>query len=172
MSIYFYGCVTMDGYLADSQHNLQWLHDTGTPEETSYLDFYQQMDITIMGRKTFSEIAKFENPAAFYPTTINYVFTHANDFSEPGFIPVNEEVVNFVKQLDANKNIWIVGGNTLLAPLLENNMIDHIILQIAPVLLGNGIPLFTQKEQLQRFNLIEVKQYGQFAELIYQKGRV
>lgn len=47
-------------------------------------------------------------------------------------------------------------------------MIDHIILQIAPVLLGNGIPLFTQKEQLQRFHLVDVKQYGQFAELIYK----
>lgn len=48
-------------------------------------------------------------------------------------------------------------------------MIDCLILQIAPVLLGEGIPLFTQKEALKRFLLQDVKKYGQFAELIYTK---
>ena len=42
-------------------------------------------------------------------------------------------------------------------------------LQLAPVLLGDGIPLFTQKEDKQLFDLKEVKQYGQFAELVLVK---
>ncbi len=42
-------------------------------------------------------------------------------------------------------------------------------LQLAPVLLGGGIPLFTQKEGKQLFDLKEVKQYGQFAELVLVK---
>jgi len=53
--------------------------------------------------------------------------------------------------------------------LLDNDMVDTIIIQIAPVLLGKGIPLFSQKEVLKRFYLNEVKKYGQFAELIYGK---
>lgn len=44
---------------------------------------------------------------------------------------------------------------------------DHLIIQVAPVLLGAGIPLFTQKEALRRFRLETVRQYGQFAELVY-----
>jgi len=48
-------------------------------------------------------------------------------------------------------------------------MVDNIIIQIAPVLLGKGIPLFAQQEALKRFYLKEVKKYGQFAELIYSK---
>ena len=75
----------------------------------------------------------------------------------------------FVKQTGKDKNIWIIGGNTILSPLLDGNMIDCLILQIAPVLLGEGIPLFTQKEALKRFLLQDVKKYGQFAELIYTK---
>ena len=70
-----------------------------------------------------------------------------------------------------DKNIWIIGGNTILAPLLERDMVDHLIVQIAPVLLGEGIPLFTQKEGLRRFRLDEVKQYGQFAELIFTQSK-
>ncbi|MFA7417180.1 MAG: dihydrofolate reductase family protein [Acholeplasma sp.] len=170
MSVYFYGCITMDGYLADKNHNLDWLHQSGTVEETSYNDFYKAMDITIMGKKTFDAINQFENPGQFYPSTQNYVFTHQKHLSIDGFQFIEGDIQSFVKQFHKQKNIWIVGGNTLLAPLLDDNLVDVIILQIAPVLLGDGIPLFTQKETLKRYHLSEVKQYGQFAELIYDKN--
>ncbi|MDF2886817.1 MAG: dihydrofolate reductase [Lacrimispora sp.] len=169
MSVFFYGCVTLDGYLADKNHNLDWLYQTGDIEETNYDSFYNSMDITIMGKRTFNEIEKMDNIDSIYSATKNYVITHAERLSARGFVPVNCEIVEFVKQLDKDKNIWIVGGNTIIAPLLDNNMIDNIIIQIAPVLLGTGIPLFTQKEALKRFSLKEVKQYGQFAELIYSR---
>ena len=74
-----------------------------------------------------------------------------------------------VRTLGPARNIWVVGGNTILAPLLEGDLVDHLILQVAPVLLGAGIPLFTQREALLRFSLEEVKRYGQFAELVYAK---
>lgn len=169
MSIYFYGCVTMDGYLADKTHGLNWLYETGTTEETGYEAFYKKIDITIMGRRTFQEVEKAGSMAEIYPTTQNYVFTHSTGLSQKGFTAVNADVVEFVKRLDPHKNIWVVGGNTLLAPLLDENMVDHLIIQVAPVLLGAGIPLFTQKEGLKQFNLKEIRQYGQFAELIYDK---
>ncbi len=169
MSVFFYGCITMDGYLADKNHNLDWLYQSGSAEETEYESFYKSMDITIMGKRTFHEIENMENIDSFYPTTKNYVFTHAESLSVKGFIPINCDIVEFVKQIDKDKNIWIVGGNTLVAPLLDNDMIDNMIIQIAPVLLGMGIPLFSQKEALKRFYLKEVKKYGQFAELIYNK---
>lgn len=82
---------------------------------------------------------------------------------------MNTNVVDFVRGISLDKNIWVVGGNTLLAPLLDNDMVDNIIIQIAPVLLGDGVPLFSQKESLKRFYLKEVKKYGQFAELVYSK---
>lgn len=69
MSVFFYGCVTLDGYLADRNHGLDWLHQSGTVEETGYEVFYRQMDVTIMGRRTYREIEGLENPAALYPTT-------------------------------------------------------------------------------------------------------
>ena len=77
MGVYFYGCITLDGYLADKSHNLDWLYQTGTTEETGYENFYQAMDITLMGKRTFSEIEKLGDAGEIYPTTQNYVFTHS-----------------------------------------------------------------------------------------------
>ena len=39
MSVFFYGCVTLDGYLADKNHRLDWLRQTGQVGETGYEDF-------------------------------------------------------------------------------------------------------------------------------------
>ena len=69
--------------------------------------------------------------------------------------------------LDPAKRVWVAGGNTILAPLLNRDRADYLIMQVAPVLLGEGIPLFTQREALRRFRLEEVRKYGQFAELVY-----
>lgn len=80
--------------------------------------------------------------------------------------------MEFVRQIDKDKNVWIIGGNTILSPLLNNNMVDYIIMQVAPVLLGTGIPLFTQNEDLKHFKLKSVKKYGQFAELFYERGKL
>lgn len=171
MSVFFYGCVTLDGYLADKNHGLAWLHETGSAEETGYEDFYRKMDAAIMGKRTFEEVARLENAASFYPTTENYVFTHAASLPQKGFIPVSGDVAEFVAGLGPDKNVWVVGGNTVLTPLLDRDIVDYLIIQIAPVLLGEGIPLFTQKEGLRRFHLDEVKRYGQFAELVYHRNK-
>ena len=169
MSVYFYGCVTADGYLADKNHGLDWLNQTGGVEDTGYEAFYRRMDITIMGRRTFREIERLENAESIYPTTQNYVFTHAETLPQKGFIPINGDVAAFAGRFCREKNIWVVGGNTILAPLLDQDMVDHMIVQVAPVLLGEGVPLFTQKAGPRRFRLDGVNQYGQFAELVYSK---
>ena len=87
----------------------------------------------------------------------------------PGFTSAACDPAAFVEGLGTHRNIWIVGGNTVLAPLLDRDMVDHLIIQVAPVLLGEGIALFTQAEQVRRFKLEAVSQYDQFAELVYSR---
>ncbi|MEF2825043.1 MAG: dihydrofolate reductase family protein, partial [Peptococcaceae bacterium] len=147
MAVYFYGCVSLDGYLATKEHDLSWLYDTGTTADTGYEAFYEQMDMTLMGRRTFDEVATLAVPAEAYPTTDNVVFTHQSLDCE-GVRAVCADPVTFVKAQDGQKNIWVVGGNTILAPLLDADLVDVLIIQVAPVLLGAGIPLFAQKEAL------------------------
>ena len=168
MSVYFYGCVTLDGYLAAKDHGLDWLSQTGNAEDTGYGDFYARMDVTLMGRRTFREVERQGNPAEVYPSTENYVFTH-RPLNQKGFAAVSGDPAAFVEGLGREKNIWVVGGNTILAPLLDRDLVDHLMIQVAPVLLGAGIPLFTQREALRRFRLEAVKRYGPFAELVYDR---
>lgn len=169
MAVYFYGCMTMDGYLADSQHKIGWLHQVGAVEDTGYEDFYKEMDVTIMGKRTFEEIQNLPEIEQFYAQTENYVFTHEQTLLVKNYQPIAEDIVDFVSKIDKDKNIFIIGGNSLVAPLLDADLFDHLLIQVAPVILGKGVPLFTQKEHLRFYQLDNVRQFGQFAELVYSR---
>lgn len=169
MAVYFYGCVSLDGYLADAQHGIDWLEQVGSVEETTYEEFYQQMTVTVMGKRTFEEIERLPNANDFYPTTKNYVFTHSETLPLSNHHPVADDVVHFLETLSPDENVFVLGGNTVLTPLLQANRLDYIYLQIAPVVLGSGIPLFLSTDVKQFYELEQVNQYGQFAELVLRK---
>ena len=168
MAVYFYGCITMDGYLADSQHRIDWLHQLGSVEDTGYDDFYRQMDITIMGKRTFEEIQDLQDVERFYQATENYVFTHDRHLPVSNYQPVAGDVVDFVRQINKGKNIFVIGGNSLVGPLLDADLFDHLIIQIAPLILGKGVPLFTQEEGQRFYQLDSLRQFGPFAEAGFQ----
>jgi len=169
MAVYFYGCITMDGYLADSQHRIDWLHQLGSIEDTGYDDFYRQMDITIMGKRTFEEIQDLQDVESFYQATENYVFTHDRHLPVSNYQPVAGDVVDFVHQIDKGKNVFVIGGNSLVGPLLDADLFDHLIIQIAPLILGKGVPLFTQEEGQRFYQLDSLRQFGPFAELVFSR---
>lgn len=166
MAVYFYGCITLDGYMAAKGHGLDWLYDTGSPEETSYDEFYSHMDVTLMGRRTFQEIEKTGDPASVYPTTETYVFTH-RELSCPGFTAVNGDPVEFVKGLGQDRSHLGGGRKYHSCPSAGPGYGGLSHRSGGSSAVRRGIPLFTQKEAMLRFRLETVRQYGQFAELVY-----
>ena len=55
--VYFYGAMSLDGYLSDEQDNLQWLFDTNLDGQSTYEAFEQKIDTLVMGRVTYGNHA-------------------------------------------------------------------------------------------------------------------
>ncbi len=57
---------------------------------------------------------------------------------------MSEDAADFVARLKAEKgkDICVMGGGVLAKSLFEAGLIDEVGLNIHPVLLGSGIPLF------------------------------
>lgn len=49
-----------------------------------------------------------------------------------------------------------MGGAKLTQPLLEDNLIDELIITIVPIILGEGIPLFSTTNLKQLFDLFDI----------------
>ncbi|KIS03307.1 dihydrofolate reductase family protein [Paucilactobacillus wasatchensis] len=169
--VQFYGAISLDGYLATKNHNLQWLLDTAGGEVAGTDHFFEQIDTSIMGRKTYDVSKQIANDELLFPDKNNYVLSKTRQGTEADATYYDGSATKLVRALlqQSGGNIWIVGGGKIVTELLAENLIDEWWIQLAPVLLGEGIRLFPSGDYLDRLKLLGVKQYNQLAELHLQK---
>lgn len=91
----------------------------------------------------------------FNDKTVDFVFTHQDKHPLNHYHPIVTNAVDFVRQVAT----IIIGGNPLVAPLLDANLVDVLLIQI--------VSLFAQKEALHFYRL---EQLRMFAEIIYDKN--
>lgn len=153
----YYTATTLDGFLADDHDDLGWLlrqpiDETGP---MNYTDFIGDIGVVVMGATTYRWVVDHEvgggKPWPY--TTPTFVFTHRDlEPVAPSIRFVSGPLADRRQTLldaAAGKDIWVVGGGDLAARFAEAGMLDEIIVNIAPVMLGSGRPLFTRPADLR-----------------------
>ncbi|MGL5722095.1 MAG: dihydrofolate reductase family protein [Brevinema sp.] len=158
----YYVASSLDGFIADKNGSVDWLEQIPSSGDNGFGEFFSQVGIVLMGGATYRQVLSFgvDWPYQGVPC---YVFTHhshpdhKNIFFVKGTIA---EVVSSLPSLPKDKIIWLVGGYNLASQCWENNLIDELHLAQAPVILGEGTPLFPKK--IPPMTLIEAKKRGEF----------
>jgi len=149
----FGGANSLDNFIARKNDEVGWLiWDSEVSEITR--QYWKTIDTVVMGRRTY-EIA-----ASGYPGVKNYVFSRTLKKSADKSIEVvSEDAATFVSKLKSNdgKGICVIGGGMLAKSLFEANLIDEIGVNIHPVLLSSGIPLFYEMTKQINLKLIDCK---------------
>jgi len=66
------------------------------------------------------------------------------------------------------KNVWIVGGGDLVGQFADAGLLDDVIVYVAPVTLGAGMPLLARRVELR---LEETGRNGDFVASRYSVVR-
>jgi len=153
----FGGANSVDNFIARENDDVDWL--TWSPEVSEITrQFWKTIDTVVMGRRTYDVVAKAGSTP--YPGVKNYVFSRTLKKSAvKGTEVVSEDAATFVNKLKIKKGkgICVIGGGVLAKSLFEANLIDEIGLNIHPVLLSSGIPLFYEMTKQIDLKLIECK---------------
>lgn len=168
-----YIATSLDGYIATKEESLEWLFSVEGEGDNGYSEFYDTVDTILIGRVTYDWIMKQENGNFPYKGKECYVFSRTKKEDNEYVHFVNDNVIELTRKLKQTdgKKIWIVGGGNLLHTFLQEDLVDELIINIAPVLIGKGIPLFIEKEQQTALSLKSMQRFGQFTELSYQVKR-
>lgn len=173
--ITLFSAMSLDGYVARPDGNIDWLIGFPNPEKLDYgyADFLAGIDTTLMGNKTYQQILTFDMPFP-YPDKKNYVFTRSDGYADTTFVQfVSQDIAGFVYNLKRQPggNIWLIGGGEVNGSMLEHDLIDELYLHIIPVVLGEGIPLFDARVSFEKkFKLTRTKTYyNSILELLYEK---
>ena len=160
---------SLDNYIARKDGGSDWLHWSKEVAEIS-ATFMKTVDAILIGRKTYEAMLGYGQ--ASYPGAKNYVFSRskmrcatlkkslaAKKKLDKNVEIVTEDVARFVRELKnkKGKGICLFGGGELAKGLLEADLIDDIVLNIHPVLLGSGIPLFHEMKKQIDLEFIDCK---------------
>jgi dihydrofolate reductase len=138
---------SLDGFIAATDGSVDWLHWSDDVSRIMQ-EYWSGADTLLMGRKTW-QVASGSSAGGGAGNEMagmhSYVFSRTLDrIDQPGVTLVKEDAGDFVRALKKKKgkNIIVLGGGELGQSLFEADVIDEVGLNIQPVLLGAGVPIF------------------------------
>jgi dihydrofolate reductase len=155
----FGGASTLDNFIASKDDTVDWILWNKEAGEIMR-DYWKTIDTIVMGRRTY-EVAARNGPLPEHKGVKTYVLSRTlKKRGTKQLTFVSEDAVDFVRRLKAEdgKDICLMCGGILAKPLLEAGLIDEIGLNIHPVLLGSGVPLFYEMSQQIDLELVKCRQ--------------
>lgn len=153
--------MSLDGYIAKTDGDISFLDEMNQEgEDYGYNAYIETIDTVLLGRKTHDKIQSMgvESP---YGDRDVYVITHtprANSGKTTFYSGDLNELLNTLKS-KPGKNIYCDGGAEIVQQLLSLDLIDEMTISIIPVLLGEGIRLFSDHFQEKKLKLTESKSF-------------
>lgn len=167
-----YIATSTDGYIATPTGSVDWLHTAGNleadmgGEDMGFRDFMDSVDCIIMGRKCMEMISSMnltpeqwlygDMPIFVLSNTVKDAPENLRGKVEMYSGDINELTLRIEK--DGYKHAYIDGGSTITS-FLNLGLISEMIITQAPVLLGEGIPLFGKINRKLKLENTEVKSF-------------
>ncbi len=180
MSTQYYVAQSLDGYIAEADHSLDWLTkfggdsaDVSEVTEGSYDRFFEQVGAVAMGSATY-EFILAEGMSWPYPDIPSWVFTSRERavpdgadvrFASGPVAPLHDEMTAAAGE----RNLWVVGGGNLASQFAGEALLDELIVTIVPVWLGDGMPTFATRLEGEQLRLTGAQPFANgMTELRYE----
>lgn len=168
-----YVASSVDGYIAGPGDDMGWLPEFDG-DQTGFHDFFADVSAIAMGRRTYEWIGEHTRswPYGDLPA---YVLSSSLPEGRAEHVTVTPgPVLDLAATLrDGGGTAWLVGGGGLFASFAAAGLIDHWIVTVIPVLLGEGVPLFPARGAgYERLELGESRTIpGGLVQLRYEPSR-
>ena len=159
MTIVYIG-TSLDGFIARKDGSIDWLVQFASDEAIqAYEAFINRIDAIVIGRGTFEKVLGFpswpyEKKVFLLSTSIQQVPESLTDkVTVLSMMP--GELLNYLS-VKGFSNIYVDGGKVIQG-FLKEDLIDELIISQAPILIGSGIPLFSQLDVDLQFKHIRTE---------------
>jgi len=161
VDIVYYVACSLDGFIAEPDGSVEWLNAyQGSGEDYGMTEFTDSCEALVMGSYTYEVSISFGEWQSKDKRT--WVFTSRD-------LPVAHESISFtseapddvVREMASNgvKRAWLLGGGKLAASFMNAGLLTEIRVFTIPILLGDGIPLFSGLTARENLRLEGTKSY-------------
>ena len=142
---------SLDGYIARADGSIDWLSIVHPVDEAhGYEIFMSSVDTIVIGRRTYETVLEYEKWPYLGKRVI--VMTHhpAKALNAEEFY--SGSTLELANRLTEAKRVYVDGGN-VVSQFFAAGLIDDATISIIPIVLGNGIRLFSGGEGEHRLEL-------------------
>jgi dihydrofolate reductase len=136
---------SLDGFIAGPNGEMDWL-DFSKDAQSIMGEYWKTIDTILLGRLTYEHAVKSgRGSGEGFPGVVTYLFSRTMTASpDPAVQLIREDAAGVVRRLkeQSGKDICVMSGGALAKSFFEAGVIDVVGLNIHPVLLGSGTPLF------------------------------
>jgi dihydrofolate reductase len=136
---------SLDGFIADEHGGLDWLYEVPNPtgSDYGYADFMAGVDAVVMGRGTYDAVARFDEWPYDKPVIV-LSRSRLQGSTPPDVEQRADPLPALVTELAERGwiNLYVDGGR-VVSSFLTAGLLDSLIISTLPVVLGRGIPLFS-----------------------------
>lgn len=157
--VIFGGANTLDNYIAGKDDSIDWIRQ-GKEVNEILKDYWTNVDTEILGRRTYEIAMKSGYALGGQAGVKTYVCSRTLKKIPGKKLELASDAVSLVKRLksEEGKNIIVMGGSEIGKTLFEAGLVDELGVNIHPVLLGSGIPLFCEMNRRVDLQLRDCKQ--------------
>lgn len=179
--------ISLDGFVAGPNGEMDWIK-----VDQELFDHVGKRistgDTALYGRVTYDMMEGYWPTAADQPNATKHDIEHSQWYKQVHKVVLSHsmqgknlenttiinnnlaEEINRVKQRPGNSDILLFGSPSATHALIQENLIDGYWLFVNPIILGQGIPLFTNIKDKTKLQLLNTHQFNNgVTELNYVK---
>ncbi|MBI5151850.1 MAG: dihydrofolate reductase [Candidatus Pacebacteria bacterium] len=156
MKTILYMAITVNGKIAGTNDDTSW---TSKEDWDGFRAICRKVGNAVIGRRTYEMVIK---EGMQLSDILTVVMTHdprllAKHSPDTIFTDKSPKDVIAILKEKGFKEALVCGGGILNSSFLKEGIIDEIYIDIEPLILGRGIPLFADGDFQPRLKLLEVK---------------
>ncbi len=146
---------SLNGMIAGKNGNEDFLSHTNW---MSFGELAKKHGCFIIGRKTYEAVQNWPDyNFNDIEARLKVVVSTGKDLKlTPPFLVANSPKDAIEKAVAMNfESAILTGGSTINSAFLNENLIDEVMINIEPAIVGSGIPLFAESDIEKRLNFVE-----------------
>lgn len=162
---------SLDGFIAGNNDDLSWLPepDAGSVD-SGYADHMSKIGCLLFGRRTYDVVQNLDG-WSYPPIPMHVATTRPLETGNPHVRAVTgsiEELIAQAREAAQGKDVYLDGGD-LIRQAMDAGLVDHLVITMIPIALGEGIPLFAGCKSRHPLELQSHRQLDQgMVQLIYR----
>ena len=174
--VIIHATVSLDGFMADVDGGVDWMYGFPVaPEDEDVVGrIVQELGAVVLGANKTQTIEDGEVPYGGTLVVPMYVMTHtAHEPIEKDGVTYTFVVDDIAQAVESasraagDKSVSLLGG-TISRQCLELGLVDEIQLHVVPIILGQGISLFTGLSEPIRLERVETSAFAAETHLRYR----